>query len=296
MCAVSHSTSLTPLGVPLPGGSALAEKHKQLYAEQHIRRMRGGSQSQLMLASDHEYYVVKFTTNPQHIRVLANEFFASRLGQFLGLPMPDVASIAVSEWLIQNTPDLRIEMGGGSRPCDSGLHLASHYAGRDEIESAVVFDYLPEPLFPRVINRADFPRVLVLDKWTGNADGRQAVFTQLESRAGYSAKFIDQGYCFNAGEWSFPEGALHGVYYRNFVYRDVSSWDDFEPALSAAEAMTLDDIWGCAAGIPTEWCGPAPDALSGLVESLYRRRTEIRDLITAFRESSRAPFPNWRGQ
>ena len=55
-----------------------------LYAVQHIRRMRGGSQAHLMRASDGHYFVVKFQNNPQHIRVLANEIFATRLAQWLG--------------------------------------------------------------------------------------------------------------------------------------------------------------------------------------------------------------------
>jgi hypothetical protein len=48
-------------------------------AVQHIRRLRGGSQAQLLRASDGAYYVCKFLNNPQHIRVLANEMFATRL-------------------------------------------------------------------------------------------------------------------------------------------------------------------------------------------------------------------------
>src|SRR6266851_2180303 len=59
-----------------------------LHAIQHIRRMRGGSQAHLLRASDGAYYVTKFKNNPQHLRVLANEMFASRLGQWLGLPVP----------------------------------------------------------------------------------------------------------------------------------------------------------------------------------------------------------------
>jgi hypothetical protein len=35
--------------------------------------------------------------------------FATSLGQWLGLPMPPVAAIEVSDWLIDNTPELRIE-------------------------------------------------------------------------------------------------------------------------------------------------------------------------------------------
>ena len=55
-------------------------------AIQQIRRMRGGAQSHLMLASDHNLYVVKFSNNPQHVRVLANELLATRLAAAIGLP------------------------------------------------------------------------------------------------------------------------------------------------------------------------------------------------------------------
>jgi hypothetical protein len=222
---------------------------------------------------------------------LANDFFASRLGQRLGLPIPDVEIIEVSDWLIQQTPELCIESAGHSKPFSGGLHLASRYAGNPESDQ--ILDYLPESFFPNVLNRPDFGRALVLDKWTSNADGRQAVFVKGASTA--RAVLIDQGYAFNAGEWSFPDLALHGVYYRNWVYRDVTSWDSFEPALSIAETMDEQEIWECAAPIPSEWCGPKSDALPQLVEALYRRRSMIRDLIVAFRDSSRSPFPNWIG-
>src|SRR5579859_4514567 len=253
--------------------------------------MRGGAQAQLMRASDQDYHVVKFRDNPQHTRVLANEFLASRLGQCLGLPIPDVQTIELSDWLIEHTPELRIETDGHLRPVSSGLHLASRFA--TNLETGCVFDYLPESMFLRVINRSDFPRILVLDKWTGNCDGRQAVFSQRAPRRGYEATFIDQGYCFNSGEWNFPDKPLCGVYYRNFVYASVDSWDSFEPALTSAEEMDMSDIWDSAAGIPAEWCGPDTRALPRLVEELYHRRSRIRDLITAFRVSSRNPFPNW---
>ena len=38
----------------------------------------------------------------------------------------------------------------------------------------------------------------------------------------FTVSFIDQGYCFNAGEWTFPDSPLRGVYARNDVYREVS--------------------------------------------------------------------------
>ena len=57
-------------------------------AVQHVKRMRGGAQSHLMRCDDGHYYVVKFRNNPQHERVLANEFLATRLAERVGLPVP----------------------------------------------------------------------------------------------------------------------------------------------------------------------------------------------------------------
>jgi hypothetical protein len=66
-------------------------------AVQHLRKLRGGSQSHLLRASDGAWYVTKFQNNPQHVRVLANEMLATRLGLALGLPMPRVETIEVSD-------------------------------------------------------------------------------------------------------------------------------------------------------------------------------------------------------
>ena len=81
-------------------------------AVQHLRPLRGGAQSHLLRATDENWYVTKFQNNPQHIRVLANEMLATRLGLTLGLPMPQVVVIEVSDWLIEHTADLRIQLGG----------------------------------------------------------------------------------------------------------------------------------------------------------------------------------------
>jgi hypothetical protein len=243
-------------------------------------------------ASDGEAYVTKFQNNPQHVRVLANEMLATRLGLALGLPMPPVAVIEVCDWLIEHTPDLRIQLGGAEIPCQSGKQLASLYVGADG--PGLASDYLPGELLRGVRNVASFAAVLVLDKWTCNSDGRQAIFCRKTARSQrYSATFIDQGYCFNAGEWTFPDFPLRGVYANNCVYETVTGWEAFEPVLSRAEQMDVSEIWRMAADIPEEWYEFDSDGLSRLVEKLYQRRAIIRDLIAAFRTSCRNPFPNW---
>jgi hypothetical protein len=266
-----------------------------IVAVQYLRRMRGGSQSHLLQASDGACYVTKFQNNPQHIRVLANEMFATNLGHWLGLPMPRVEVIDVSNWLIQRTDDLRVELGRDAVPCKSGKQLASLYAG-DKIE-ATLFDYLPDAALEHVVNLDDFARVLVLDKWTCNSDGRQAIFKRHIARSQeYTATFIDQGFCFNAGEWKFADSPLRGVYARSRVYEGVTGWESFEPALARAEQIDISDLSRCAAHIPEEWYECDVDGLNRLIEALYRRRSMIRSLISDFRQSNRNPFPNWKGE
>jgi hypothetical protein len=125
-------------------------------AVQHLRRMRGGAQSHLLRASDGAHYVTKFMNNPQHVRVLANEMLATKLGLWLGLPMPRVEVIDVSDRLIENSDDLRVELGEASIPCSNGRQLASLYAG--ETTEATICDYLPDAALQGVVNIQDFGR------------------------------------------------------------------------------------------------------------------------------------------
>ena len=200
----------------------------------------------------------------------------------------------VSQWLIENTPDLKIDIGPQRVPCASGPQFASRYVvdpARDR-----VFDYLPDSMFHRIRNRDDFSRLLVFDKWTGNSDGRQAVFVQHPAQRSYDAVFIDQGFCFNAGEWDFPDSPLGGAYARNSVYDGVTGWESFEPTLSAVEQIDVDELRQIAAEIPPEWYGHDSGAIAGLINRLHARRPLVRKLIASFRNSSRNPFPNWKGE
>lgn len=263
----------------------------EINAVQHVRKMRGGSQSHLLRASDGAYYVTKFQGNPQHTRVLANEMLATNVGLSLGLPMAQTKVVQVDEWLIEHTPDLRFELTPRHVKCPAGRHLGSRFAIDPLIGQ--YFDYLPDSMTMRVVNVGDFARVLVLDKWLGNADGRQVVFSKTVHDRRYTATFIDQGYCFNAAEWTFPDSALRGVYARNEVYAGVTGWASFEPALTLAEEFDMAELWRHANAVPGEWYEHRRDELDKLVEATHERRKRIRDLISAFRLSTRQPFPNW---
>jgi hypothetical protein len=260
-------------------------------AVQHVRRMRGGAQAHLMRADDGHFYVVKFQNNPQHLRVLANELLATRLAESVGLPVPVTEIVEVRQWLIENTPELHMDVSGLSSHCKPGLQFGARYVC-DPAEGHV-FDYLPESMLLKVKNLAAFAGMLVADKWLGNANGRQAVFWKKSNERKYTATFIDQGYCFNAGEWDFPDSALRGVYTRNFVYQQVRGWESFEPWLSRVEDYAPAMIQEIAGAVPPEWTGSGWEDLHKVAETIIERRSKVRELITAFRNSTRQPFPNW---
>ena len=262
-----------------------------LVAIQHVRRMRGGAQGHLMRCSDGNFYVVKFRNNPQHMRVLANELLATRLAESSGLPVPATEVVEVGDWLIEHTPELNMQLAGQILACQAGLQFGSRYVV-SPLEGQV-FDYLPVEMFARVRNLEAFAGMLAMDKWTGNANGRQAAFWRKLRERKYTASFIDQGYCFNAGEWTFPDSPLRGVYARNEVYACVRGWESFEPWLPRIEKMDEGVVWEAAGEIPPEWYGSDWAPLEKLICELLDRRRIVRDLITAFRLSARKPFPNW---
>jgi hypothetical protein len=260
-------------------------------AVQHIRRMRGGAQGQLMLGADGHIYVVKFQNNPQHRRVLANELLASRLAVAAGLTAPETELVEVSSWLVDNTPELEIDLGMRRERCEPGLQFGSRFVGG--LMPGQVVDYLPEEQMVEVRNLGEFAGILALDKWTGNANGRQAVFSRKQRERRYRAVFIDYGYCFHAGEWRFEDNPLRGIYFRNDVYSQITGWSSFEPWLTRIETMPADTVWDAANEVPPEWYGGDLTEMEALVEKLLARRCKIRELIEDFGRSDRKPFPKW---
>jgi hypothetical protein len=269
-----------------------------LCAVEQIRRMRGGAQSHLMRCSDGHYYVVKFQNNPQHRRVLANELLGTKLAARLGLPTAPAAVIEVSEDLVRLTPELAMELARTRVPCAAGAQFGSRYPG--DPRRLALHDFLPDEQLRVVENLHDFAGMLVFDKWTCNTNGRQTLFfregdaVRGGERQAYRAVMIDQGFCFNAGEWSFPDAPLRGLYARNRVYEGVTGMESFAPWLDRlAMRLTervLDEV---SREIPPEWYEDNHDALWRLLEQLERRRKRVPDLIFEARRSPRQPFPNW---
>ena len=258
-----------------------------------MRAMRGGTRSQLMFGSNSRCWVVKFQNNPQHYRVLANEWLASSLARLVGLSVPETAVVDVDPWLVKASPFLANGVGNGKQgPWASGPSFGSLYAGG--LIPGSVLDILPENGLQKVINLQEFLGMLVLDKWTGNSDARQAVFVRQPNRKNYKAVFIDFGHCFNAGSWTFPDSPLSGVYAKKSVYGNVTGWRCFEPWLSKIQNISLETLRECADGMPSEWYGGRVDLIEAILNRLHRRKDLITSLIHQYRMSDANPFPKWK--
>ena len=260
---------------------------KTVKAIHYVRRMHGSSQSQLMLCSDGNLYIVKFRNNPQHRRVLCNEMLGTQIARFLGLPVPPAAIIEVSQKLIDKTPAMRIDLSGATVAFEPGLHFASRHVLQKF--RGEVYDFFPSKKLHLVANLQDFAGALAFDLWTCNADARQAIFTRPAWMSTYHATFIDQGNCFNGQDWDRLDQAFRGVYRDLSVYshvspRQVSRWAsrirDFDMGLIRAVC----DI------IPTSWYDNEHRELENLVERLEHRRQGICEVLhKAFSPSTGLP-------
>lgn len=263
-------------------------------AVEHVRRLRGGAQAHLMRCEDGDYYVVKFQNNPQGIRILANELLAGKLAAALGLPVARPEVIEVSDWLIEHTPELFIEWQNQRVRCASGFQFGSRFPC-DPLRTPV-YDFLPDPLLETVANRESFLGMLVFDKWTCNTDSRQSVFHRRsgDDSGRYVVTMVDQGFCFNANEWNFPDAPLRGVYMRPCVYAGVVGLESLEPFVSRVENLDDEILEEAAASVPPEWYQGRTDELRALIQTLSERRSRVARMILQLRQSPRQPFPSWR--
>ena len=266
--------------------------------------MRGGAQAHLMEAEDGHFYVVKFVNNPQHRRILINEWLACAFLRYMQIHVPDTAIIELTEEFVAANPDLYITLGNRRQEVMPGLHFGSRMAVHPD--RVAIFDFLPDKLLEKVENRSDFLGALVFDKWISNADSRQAIFFrarakswtplkgEIPGRLGFFAQMIDHGFAFNGALWQYQDSPLQGLYFRTSIYKEVRSMESFEPWLGIVEnfpAEVIDSAWK---EIPRCWLDADEDALLELLENLIKRRRRVAGLIDEIRRKRTKAFENWR--
>ncbi|HEX4810263.1 MAG TPA: HipA family kinase [Bryobacteraceae bacterium] len=270
-----------------------------------IRKMRGGAQAHLLEGEDGAFYVVKFSNNPQHRRILVNEWLANALLRHLQVHVPETAIVELTPEFIERSPDLYFSLGSRREPVAAGLHFGSQLAVHPD--RVAIFDFLPDTLLHKIENRADFLGVLVFDKWVGNADSRQAVFFRAKAkswtplkgeapaRVGFFAQMIDHGFAFNGPHWDFADSPLQGLYSRTTVYDEVNSLDSFQPWLDLIRHFPVEVVDAAWKEIPRDWIREDEDALEAMLEKLLKRRTRVPDLIRDLRAKRPTGFGNWKG-
>jgi len=268
-----------------------------------IRKLRGGAQAHLMECDDGKFYVVKFRNNPQHRRILVNEWISAVFLDYLKITAPATAIVNLSPEFLTTHTDAYIQLGSKHIEVQPGWHFGSEYPG--DPARIAVYDFIPDLLLDKVVNLADFLGVLVFDKWAGNADARQSVFYRARlkqwlsggdeylTRTGFVVSMMDHGYVFDGPHWTFADSPLQGLYFRPVVYQNVRSWQDFEPWLDRVVHFPEEVVDDALKQLPPQWLNGDEDELHQLLSKLMHRRKRVPDLI---RDSTRGrinPFPNW---
>ena len=273
-------------------------------ARRLIRKMRGGAQAHLIEAADGHCYVVKFLNNPQHRRILINEWIASVFLRHLGFSTPEAAVIRVTQKFLEENPEVYLQLGSGRVAVELGWHFGSRFPG--DPARLVVYDFLPDTLLAQVENRADFLGMLVFDQWMGNADSRQAIFFRARLREwlpsfeahplrlGFVAQMVDHGFAFDGPHWRFSDSPLQGLYFRPEVYRGVRGLDDFQPWLDRIVHFPESVVDRALKQIPPAWVAGDEDELNQLCEQLLRRRKRVMGLLETCRHGHVPLFPEWR--
>lgn len=267
-----------------------------------IRKMRGGAQAHLLECDDGHFYVVKFRNNPQHRRILVNEWVSSVFLNYLAISTPATAIVNLTPEFLKENPDVHIQLGSRKLEVEPGWHFGSQYPG--DPARIVVYDFVPDVLLEKIANPADFLGVLVFDKWMGNADSRQSIFYRARvqewspsrgphERPGFVALMMDHGYVFDGPHWNFSDSPLQGLYFRPNVYAHVRSLDHFQPWLDRVANFPEDVIDQACKQIPPDWLENDEPALQALLEKLLSRRKRVPDLIRESRHGRVNPFPLW---
>jgi hypothetical protein len=268
--------------------------------------MRGGSQAHLLEATDGHFYVVKFLNNPVCGRTLINEWMSSAVLKHLQIATPETIAIHVSERFLAENPDVYVQLRVGRRSIGPGLHFGSRFPS--DPATTVVYDFLPDALFEMMDNLADFRGVLAFDKWMGNTDSRQAVFSRSglkrrtrdnekqKSKLNMVAHMIDNGHVFEGANWRLGTGPLQSLYFRSKVYEGVRGLEDFEPWLTRILDFPDDVLQSAVKALPSSWLGGEEAALESLLARLQARRKSVPHLVCQSCSDQVNSFPHWQRQ
>jgi hypothetical protein len=209
-------------------------------ATRYVTPLReGGSLPGLMEADDLGTYVVKFRGAGQGRKALVAEVVCAGLARGLGLPVPDLALVAVDPVLAAGEPDEEVQ---DLLRASGGLNL-----GVDFLPGALDFDLHAFPVAPDLAGR-----VLWFDALVNNVDRSWRNPNLLVWHGGLH--LIDHGAALTFHhQWSSAAASINRPY-------DTSDHVliGAQPAVDSADdalamQVTPDLLWSAVADIPDEW-------------------------------------------
>lgn len=220
-----------------------------LYAKEYIGSIGVGvTVPQLIRADDDKVYVVKLKNNRLGMKVLVNEFIASRLGIIGELCFPSSDVITLSEEFIKNSKKLtRLK-------AMAGLHFATYYLRSSK--------YVHHYHLRAVRNKTQFAGVMLFDHLFHNADRTLNGKNMLVRREidGYHMYAIDNSHLIGSGRWTKENLAImiHGVKLNKrraygTLLRHYLKESDFTAYVEKFLAISEAQIKEIVDDIPEEW-------------------------------------------
>jgi hypothetical protein len=246
-----------------------------------LKHMHGGSQSRLVLDTLGQPWILKLRHNPQHANVVFNECLGTYIAKSIGLNVPSF-SLMTADSLGG------LETASTTEPSKtnfSQLHFASSFVGYSPFGKTV--DRLSAADLKRVLNLHEFAGILALDLWLSNTDSRQAVFMQQGKSRRFMAYWIDFGNCFEGS-------VMDRKFCRDSAcYEFIRSLNDFDPWLSAIEALAIPQLAQFIRSMPSQWLVGRETFLSDLLSRLSQTQGTLRYDVHRFVEAHPRIFTGW---
>jgi hypothetical protein len=228
---------------------------------QHIRNLRGGSQPNLVQASDGFYYVAKFTNNLQGPNIPFNESVGSELYKACGLAAPKWRPLLVTDSFLDQNPDCWLQTPEGSVRPSSGLCFGSRFLGGEGIR---LLEILPGASFSRVRNHTSFWLAWLIDICAGHCDNRQALFVE-DCQGWLDAFFVDHGHLFGGPKGEMRLHFQASRYLDPRIYQRVSS-QQLLRFQKIVQSLDVNQLWKRAQTLPDDW--KTKSALDAFTKSL----------------------------
>lgn len=266
-------------------------RESALNARQIVDKMPGGSRSLLVVDSDKKLWVTKFRRNPQHHRLVINEYLGTRIAAELGFTVPQCTLIYVGAEVFRDAQRATTLSRLEAAAYEPGIAFGSAYAGVGRWRK--MLNYLPANGWQRVDNRSELAGMLVFDTWVQNTDRRQAVYVQEGHFRSLKALWIDQGNCFGDAQWDLDLYRPSSLCSDNPVYASLASWEDLEPWLARVQAFPSERIREIVSELPPEWLTDQVSDLQQLIAELEFRKGRLRTAILDVIYSRKRSFPAW---